>query len=139
MMNIPYMLLHLLFVLLVNLNLLGYEKPAKVFHVYTWNTMRIMGCHKLSTHNILIFEKQALKSTKKDNKINHLFDKSFTFKAPFLSSTLATESWRTFCGKAGQGVWCSYLASDRNRSWPHSLQTYLPESRNILSWTKIDR
>ena len=65
MMNIPYMLLHLLFVLLVNLNLLGYEKPAKEFHVYTWNMMRIMGCHKLSTHNILIFEKQALKAQKR--------------------------------------------------------------------------
>ncbi len=28
--------------------------------------------------------------------------------------------------KAGQGVWCSYLAMELNKPYPHSVHTYLP-------------
>ena len=57
----------------------------------------------------------------------------FTFSAPVLSWTFATESGCMVFEKAGQGVWCSYLVSLLNKSWPHSLQTYLPD-QNLLRY-----
>ena len=67
----------------------------------------------------------------------------FTFNAPFLSSIFATESESMVLEKAGHGVLCWYLVSLWNKSWPHSLQTYLPGNKSFIyiisefRWTLI--
>lgn len=78
----------------------------------------------------------------KENKrsLNGCF---FTFNAPFLSSIFATESESMVLEKAGHGVLCWYLVSLLNKSWPHSLQTYLPGNKSFIyiisefRWTLI--